>query len=109
MRNTSLPLTLGAHAHPTGPTRGGEGSAIAITNLVKRFGSFTAVNGLSLTVERGEIFGLLGPNGAGKTTTINIIGGLSQPTAGQVRVAMVSPPSRHLLLILFHEGKDMIA
>lgn len=87
MRNNSLPLlALGAHTHPTGPTRGGEGSAIAITNLVKRFGSFTAVNGLSLTVERGEIFGLLGPNGAGKTTTINIIGGLSQPTAGQVRV-----------------------
>ena len=61
-------------------------AAIEIRNLVKRFGSFTALNNLSLTVERGTIFGLLGPNGSGKTTTINIISGLSHPTAGDVRV-----------------------
>ena len=47
---------------------------------------FAAVNGISLTLERGEIFGLLGPNGAGKTSTIKILLGLSRPTAGVVRI-----------------------
>ena len=47
---------------------------------------FVAVNGISLTLERGEIFGLLGPNGAGKTSTIKILLGLSRPTAGVVRI-----------------------
>ena len=61
-------------------------TAIEIRDLVKRFGDFTALDGLSLSVERGEIFGLLGPNGSGKTTAINIISGLSQPTSGSVRV-----------------------
>lgn len=60
--------------------------AIEITGLVKRFGSFVALDGLTLGVEHGEIFGLLGPNGSGKTTTINIISGLAQPTAGSARV-----------------------
>jgi ABC-2 type transport system ATP-binding protein len=59
---------------------------IEIRNLTKRYGDFTAVDDLSLTVERGEIFGFLGPNGAGKTTTIRILAGLSQPTAGDVFV-----------------------
>ncbi len=63
-----------------------EDAAIAMRDLVKRFGAFTALDGLSLTVARGEIFGLLGPNGSGKTTTINIISGLSQPTSGEARV-----------------------
>lgn len=63
-----------------------DGLAIAMRDLVKRFGAFTALDGLSLTVARGEIFGLLGPNGSGKTTTINIISGLSQPTSGEARV-----------------------
>jgi daunorubicin resistance ABC transporter ATP-binding subunit len=60
--------------------------AIEIVTLTKRFGTFTALDGLSLTVRRGEIFGLLGPNGSGKTTTINIISGLARPTSGTVRV-----------------------
>jgi len=60
--------------------------AIEMEHLVKRFGSFTAIDDLSLTVERGEIFGLLGPNGSGKTTTVNMISGLSTPTSGEVRV-----------------------
>ena len=60
--------------------------AIEMVHLVKRFGKSTAVDDLSLTVERGEIFGLLGPNGSGKTTTVNMISGLSAPTSGQVRV-----------------------
>lgn len=60
--------------------------AIEINNLTKRFGNFTAIDGLTLTVKYGEIFGLLGPNGSGKTTTINIVSGLSKPTSGQVIV-----------------------
>src|SRR5690242_20361893 len=60
--------------------------AIEINNLTKRFGNFTAIDGLTLAVKYGEIFGLLGPNGSGKTTTINIVSGLSRPTSGQVKV-----------------------
>ncbi len=60
--------------------------AIEMVHLVKRFGTFTAVDDLSLSVEPGEIFGLLGPNGSGKTTTVNMVSGLSSPTRGQVRV-----------------------
>lgn len=55
---------------------------IDIVNLVKKFGSCTAVDNLSLTVPRGEFFGFLGPNGAGKTTTIKMLTGLYAPTAG---------------------------
>ena len=57
---------------------------IEISNLKKRFGDFTAVDGLSLQIRRGEVLGFLGPNGAGKTTSINMICGLSQPTEGEV-------------------------
>ncbi len=60
--------------------------AIEITDLCKTFGSFKAVDNLTLTVKQGEIFGLLGPNGSGKTTTINMVSGLSLPTSGTVRV-----------------------
>jgi len=60
--------------------------AVQVENLVKRFGSFTAVDGVSFSVERGEIFGILGPNGAGKTTTLEIIEGLHRPTSGKVSV-----------------------
>ena len=59
---------------------------IEIDDLTKRYGDFTAVDRLSLTAARGEIFGFLGPNGAGKTTTIRIIAGLSLPSTGVVRV-----------------------
>jgi ABC-2 type transport system ATP-binding protein len=61
-------------------------AAIEISNLTKRYGTFTAVDRLSLSVERCEIFGLLGPNGSGKTTTINMVSGLTAPTSGEVRV-----------------------
>jgi daunorubicin resistance ABC transporter ATP-binding subunit len=60
--------------------------AIEIKDLVKQFGKLTAVDHLSLTVERCEIFGLLGPNGSGKTTIINMISGLTQPTSGEISV-----------------------
>jgi ABC-2 type transport system ATP-binding protein len=59
---------------------------IEIRNLVKKYGPFTAVDGVSLEVPDGEIHGFLGPNGAGKTTTIRIVAGLLKPTAGTVRI-----------------------
>lgn len=61
-------------------------NAIVLKNLVKKFEDVTAVDGLNLTVEKGEIFGLLGPNGAGKTTTINILCGLLPATSGSAYV-----------------------
>jgi len=64
-----------------------EREAIVVDNLTKRFEDVTAVDGLSLKIEKGELFGLLGPNGAGKTTTINVLCGLLDPTSGSVRVA----------------------
>jgi ABC-2 type transport system ATP-binding protein len=63
------------------------GNAVEVENIVKKFGDFTAVDGISFTVPRGEIFGLLGPNGAGKTTLIRILTTLSPPTSGTARVA----------------------
>ena len=59
---------------------------IAIHDLVKQYGAFTAVDGVSLDVQPGEIHGFLGPNGAGKTTTLRMIAGLLKPTSGQVMV-----------------------
>jgi len=59
---------------------------IEMRQLVKRYGEKAAVDGVSLEVHGGEIFGFLGPNGAGKTTTIKVIVGLLQPTSGTVRV-----------------------
>jgi ABC-2 type transport system ATP-binding protein len=60
--------------------------AIDIRGLVKRYGSFTAVDGISLRVEAGEFFGFLGPNGAGKTTTINAVVGLAHKTEGTISI-----------------------
>jgi ABC-2 type transport system ATP-binding protein len=60
--------------------------AVRCEHLVKRYGDLIAVDGLSLTVDRGECFGLLGPNGAGKTTTIEILEGLLTPDGGDVEV-----------------------
>jgi ABC-2 type transport system ATP-binding protein len=59
---------------------------IAIHDLVKQYGKFTAVDGISLDVKPGEIHGFLGPNGAGKTTTLRMIAGLLKPTSGRVVV-----------------------
>ncbi|HET7042154.1 MAG TPA: ABC transporter ATP-binding protein, partial [Gemmatimonadales bacterium] len=60
---------------------------IRLTDLTKRYGSFTAVDAISLEVPKGQLFGFLGPNGAGKTTTLRMIAGILQPTAGSVFVA----------------------
>jgi ABC-2 type transport system ATP-binding protein len=64
--------------------------AVEVSGLSVRFGDFYAVNRISFTVRRGEIFGFLGANGAGKTTTIRVLCGLLRPTEGSVRVAGVS-------------------
>ena len=63
---------------------------IQVRGLVKRYGSLTAVDGVSFTVQRGEVFGILGPNGAGKTTTLEIIEGLQSPTEGETWVLGVN-------------------
>jgi ABC-2 type transport system ATP-binding protein len=58
---------------------------LQVSELVKRFGSLTAVNGVNFEIREGSCFGLLGPNGAGKTTTIEIMEGIMQPDGGRVR------------------------
>ncbi len=63
------------------------GESVVVEDLVKRFGGFVAVDRISFSVTRGEIFGLLGPNGAGKSTTIRMLCGIITPTAGSGRVA----------------------
>jgi len=63
-----------------------QGWAVEIEELVKNFGSFTAVDHVSLKVKRGEIFGFLGPNGAGKSTTIRMLCGILTPTSGRGKV-----------------------
>jgi ABC-2 type transport system ATP-binding protein len=63
-----------------------DGAAVEVTDLVKRFGDFVAVDRVSLRVGRGEIFGFLGPNGAGKSTTIRVLCGLLAPTSGRAVV-----------------------
>lgn len=61
-------------------------NVISVKNLVKKYGDLAAVNGISLEVGKGEVFGLLGENGAGKTTTLEIIEGLRQATSGNISV-----------------------
>ena len=63
-----------------------DGFALEVSNIVKRYGDFTAVDDVSLKVRAGDFFGFLGPNGAGKTTTINAIVGLARLNAGSIRV-----------------------
>ncbi|MFB6104858.1 MAG: ABC transporter ATP-binding protein [Halobacteriaceae archaeon] len=65
--------------------------AIQATDLTKRFGTVTALDGLSVTIDEGELFGLLGPNGAGKSTTINILTGQLVPDAGTASVLGIDP------------------
>jgi ABC-2 type transport system ATP-binding protein len=81
-RHIAGPLTLD---HPLG--RHGSEAVVQVRDLVRRFGTFTAVDHVSFDVRRGELFGLLGPNGAGKTTTFRMLCGLLPATAGTLRVA----------------------
>lgn len=66
-------------------------SSVVLDAVTKRFGSVTAVDGLSLRINRGEVVALLGPNGAGKTSTVDMILGLSTPTTGHVSVYGMAP------------------
>jgi ABC-2 type transport system ATP-binding protein len=64
-------------------------SIIEVNNLEKKYGDVNAVNGVSFSVEKGEVFGILGPNGAGKTTTVEMIEGLRKPDAGSIKVCNI--------------------
>jgi len=66
---------------------GSNGESVRVEDLIKRFGQFVAVDGISFSVKRGEIFGLLGPNGAGKSTTIRMLCGILSPSSGEGHVA----------------------
>ncbi len=70
-------------------------AAISLTNVSKRYGDTSALNGLSFETARGEMFGLIGPDGAGKTTAIRLICGLMHADAGQVRVLGLDPARDH--------------
>jgi ABC-2 type transport system ATP-binding protein len=74
---------------------------VAIESLTKRFGEVTAVDDLSFTVRRGQVYGLLGPNGAGKTTALRILTGLERPTQGTTRLfgTTVTPGCRELFRV----------
>lgn len=67
------------------------GNIIDLVDLTKKYGSFTAVDQLNLTIRKGEIFGLLGPNGAGKSTTILMMLGLTEPTSGSAAICGIDP------------------
>jgi len=70
---------------------------ITLTGLTKRYGKFKAVDGIELTVPKGELFGFLGPNGAGKTTTFRMIAGIIVPTAGRIEIGGVDLVRQPLL------------
>ncbi|MFF5365261.1 ABC transporter ATP-binding protein [Streptomyces scabiei] len=70
-------------------------SVIEVTGLRKAYGGRNVVDGVSLSVAEGEIFGILGPNGAGKTTTVECVEGLRVPDAGRVRIAGLDPVAEH--------------
>src|SRR5438093_65596 len=78
---------------------------IEATNLSKRYGDIAAVDGVSFTVERGEVVGFLGPNGAGKTTTMRMLTGFLPPTDGTARICAVAGgdgEARHTLILSTH-------
>jgi ABC-type multidrug transport system ATPase subunit len=75
-----------------------EEAAVSVKGLVKRYGSVTAVDGISFEVKKGEVFGLLGPNGAGKTTTFECMEGLRTADDGVIRVAGCDPVRQQPLL-----------
>lgn len=87
-QKTHLPGVRTQHlASDLTPSRPGTGDEmLRLEAVTKRYGGFTAVDGIDLSVSRGRIFGFLGPNGAGKTTTIRMVSGVLLPTAGRVLV-----------------------
>src|SRR3989338_6346061 len=88
--------------------RAGQKAAISVESLSKKFGNFTAVDGISFEVTSGEIFAFLGPNGAGKTTTIRMLTTLLHPTDGKMKVNGFDPArekdaTRHSFGIVFQD------
>jgi ABC-2 type transport system ATP-binding protein len=75
-----------------------DSNAISVAGLRKSYGDFEAVKGIDFEVRTGEVFGLLGPNGAGKTTTVEILEGIRQRTAGDVRVLDFDPDKQKMQL-----------
>ncbi len=73
-------------------------AAVSIRGFVKRYGSFVAINGIDLDVQRGEVFGLLGANGAGKTTTFECLEGLRSVSSGELRIAGCNPQTERRTL-----------
>src|SRR3954449_10129981 len=94
--NQTTALTPGSSPSKAGALGGTpptDFAAIALRDVHKSFGPVTAVDGIDLTVEPGEIVAFLGPNGAGKTTTIDMVLGLSRPDAGRAEVYGLAPRS----------------
>ena len=85
---SSLAVRCGARARWSHPRRM---NVIEVNHLTKRYGGRAAVDGVSFSVEEGEIFGILGPNGAGKTTTVETIAGLRSPDGGTISVLGLDP------------------
>src|SRR6059058_5536656 len=84
-------MTLSAPPTASVPPPRTTAPAVALSGLTKRFGAVTAVDGLDLTIEPGEIVAFLGPNGAGKTSTIDMVLGLSRPDGGTAEVFGLAP------------------
>ena len=83
---------------------------IEIQDLTKTYGEERAVDGISFSVEQGEILGFLGPNGAGKTTTMKVLTGYLPPTAGRVRVdGLVDPSERRAIDRAVDDAIDRLA
>ncbi|MFC5080339.1 putative ABC transporter ATP-binding protein YbhF [Vibrio thalassae] len=74
--------------------------AVTATNITKKFGDFTAINDINLSIPKGSIYRFLGPNGCGKSTTIRMLTGLLSPTAGTVNVLGLNIPQQSELLRL---------
>lgn len=81
---------------------------IECSGVVKRYGSRTALNGLSLTLNRGRIVGLLGPNGSGKTTFIKLLAGLLVPESGSIRVSGMTPSVDTKKIVSYLPDKDYL-
>jgi ABC-2 type transport system ATP-binding protein len=87
------------HDHPVVPMPSTDDAiAIEATDLMKTYGAETALDGISLSIPTGTVYGFLGPNGAGKTTTMRLLTGLSTPTSGEARVSGTSVDDRRALV-----------
>ncbi len=95
--STHMPITATAPAG-IGKRGNGTGPVLQLDNITKKFGDFTAVNGLSLQVQQGEVVGFLGPNGAGKSTTVGMVLGLIRPTAGTVTIMGTELPGNQYVV-----------